>query len=76
LDGRYERSDARPERSERGHPVSYRRGSSLGLRRRRTPKRLELRPQLSILTLEQRDAPPLGHEVSGQPAQRRAHLLR
>ena len=76
LDGRYERSDTRPERPERDHPVSYRRRSSFGLRRRRPPKRLELRPQLSILTLEQRDAPPLGHEVSGQPAQRGAHLLR
>ncbi len=39
-------------------------------------ERLELRAQLSILALEQRDAPALGHEVGRQPAQRGAYLLR
>lgn len=37
-----------------------------------TLESLELLPQLSVLTGEERDAPSLGHEVLGHPLQRRS----
>jgi hypothetical protein len=39
-------------------------------------KPVELRAQLAVLTFQHGDAPTLGHEVLGHPAQRSADLLR
>jgi len=44
-------------------------------RDRWAPKLLELRAQLSVLALQQRHAPALGHEVGRQAPQRGADLL-